>query len=134
MAHKNKKPIKKDIKNYIDLLYMTPQVVNAKELAALFDNDKNISVQLWEEMNILELELPNENAVDFESLAISFKDPSDAAFVKNRNIQTIFAINLLEEDLNSVIPYFERIVEQYQGFICADSEDFNPVYAGTTKR
>lgn len=134
MAHKNKKPIKKEIKNYIDLLYMTPQVVNAKELAALFDNDKNISVQLWEEMNILELELPNENAVDFESLAISFKDPSDAAFVKNRNIQTIFAINLLEEDLNSVIPYFERIVEQYQGFICADSEDFNPVYAGTTKR
>jgi hypothetical protein len=134
MAHKNKKPIKKEIKNYVDLLYMTPQVVNAKELAALFDDDKNISVQLWEEMNILELELPNENSVDFEPLSISFKDPSDAAFVKNRNIQTIYAINLLEDDLNASIPYFELIIEQYQGFICADSEDFNPVYAGTTKR
>jgi hypothetical protein len=131
MANKNQQ---KPVKNYIDLLYMTPSVITAKDIAALLQDTKGITVQLWEEMNILELELSNENSIDFESLNPNFKDPSDSAFVKNRDIKTIFAISLSETDLNTVVPYFDQLVAKHGGFVCADSDDFNPVYSGSSKR
>jgi len=134
MAKNNKKMIKKEIKNYIDLLYMTPSQINVKELATLLQENQGITVEVWEEMNVIEVELGNENSVDFERIDIDFKDPSDASFVRNRNIQTIFAINMCEEDLDMVSEYFEAIVAKYNGFLCADSEDFYPVYAGSSKK
>lgn len=131
MADKNNK---KQEKQYIDLLYMTPSAITAKDIAELMEGMKGITVQLWEEMNVLELELPGGNSVDFEALDTNFKDPSDAAFVKNRNIRTIFALNLCEADLNLLVPAFDQLVAKFGGFVCADSTDFNPVYSGSSKR
>ncbi len=134
MPSKNKKSPQKDTKNYIDLLYMTPLELQAKDISILLNDTPNIKLELWEEMNILELELNNQNTVDFEALAVSFKNPSDIAFVKNRNIKTIFVIQLCEEDLNTVAAIFETIIEKFSGFLCADSEDFQPVYAGSSNK
>lgn len=134
MAKKNKGPFKKEVKHYVDLLYMTPLEVHSKDLSLLFGKNTDIEVQLWEEFHVLELELPTKNTVDLENIEVQFKDPSDASFVKNRNIKTIYAIHLCEEDLETFVNYFEPIIEQYQGFLCADSDDFNPVYLGSTKR
>lgn len=133
MASKNIKSKDKVMKEYMDLLYLTTATVNAKEIAALLQSCKEISVQLWEEMNVLELELPNQNSVDFESLDPCFKAPSDAAFVKSHGIKTIYAITICKEDLKTIIPIFELIVENFAGFVCADREDFAPVYAGSAK-
>ncbi len=124
---------KKVIKKYIDLLFMTPSEVNAKEIAALLQ-ESGLSTQLWEEMNVLEIELPNGNSVDFESIDPNFKDPSDASFIKNRNIKTIFAIIICEEDIKAVTPYFEQLVEKHSGFVCGDSADFQPVLSGSSAR
>jgi hypothetical protein len=134
MADKNKGSKNIAEKKYIDLLYMTPTGVNAKDIAELFTAVKGITIQLWEEMNVLELELSNQNSIDFEPVDPDFKDPSDAAFVKNRGIKTIFALNLCEADLQTSIPLFEQITEKFSGFVCADTEDFKPVYAGSSKK
>jgi hypothetical protein len=134
MANKKPNSIQKDIKKYIDLLYMTPSNVTAKDIAALLQDTSGLKIELWEEMNVLELELSNQNSIDFEPLEVSFKDPSDASFVKNRDIKTIFAINLCEDDLNIVTAYFEQIIDKFSGFLCADSEDFTPVYVGSSKK
>lgn len=132
MSDKNLK--QKIEKEYVDLFYMTSMEVSAKDIAELFQNTAGITVQLWEEMNVLELELPSENSIDFEPLEPSFKEPGDAAFIKNRNIKTIFALNLCEADLQGAIPYFEQITQKYSGFVCMDSQDFKPVYSGDAKR
>lgn len=134
MSNKKNNNNQKESKTYIDLLYMTPEVKSAKDIATLFENDSTVSVQLWEEMNVLELELVNENSIDFEPLEVAFKDPSDAAFVKNRNIKTIFALSLNEAELNNTIPYFEKLIDNFSGFVCADTVDFTPVYAGSSKK
>lgn len=134
MANKKSSVGNKPEKVYIDLFYMTPLEVSAKDIAALLQENKDFQVELWEQMNILEMELLSGNSVDFEPVDANFKDPSDAAFLKNRGIRTIFAINLCEDDLNSLVPYFEGIVDKYSGFVCADSADFNPVYAGSSKK
>jgi hypothetical protein len=131
MADKNKLPKTKTVDRYLELFYMTPSEVTAKDIALLFKEGKGIKVELWEEMNVLELELANQNTVDFEPLDAHFKDPSDAAFIKNRNIHTLFAVSLNENDFAAVKPYFEQLIGQFKGFLCSDSADFNPVYVGS---
>ncbi len=134
MADKKKGFPAKASKKYIDLLYMTPGAIRAKDIADLFSTGTGLTIELWEEMNVLEFVLPNQNSVDFEAIDPNFKDPSDLSFVKNRGIQTIFAINMSEEDLPVMTEYFHQLVEHFSGFVCADSEDFKPVYAGNSKR
>ncbi len=134
MSGKKKGLPKQFTKQYIDLLYMTPGKITVKDIANLYGGTYGLTLELWEEMDVLELTLPNQNSVDFEPVDIDFKDPSDAAFVKNRGIQTIYAINLNKEDIPEATPYFEQLVEKYSGFVCEDSEDFTPVYVGSSKR
>lgn len=135
MASKNKNSTQKPVKKYINLLYVTPSEITARDLSDLLKESSGIAVELWESMNTIELELPNQNSIDIEPLKVSdFKTPSDASFVRNRGIKTIFTINLCETDLNTITQYFEQIVEKHSGFLCADSEDFTPVYAGSSKK
>lgn len=133
MANK-KNSNQKEVKSYIDLLYMTPSEITAKDMSLVLQDNKGLTIQLWEEMNVLELELSSENPIDFESLEVNFKDPSDASFVRNRNIKTIFSISICEDDLKAMLPYFEQIIQKFSGFVCADSIDFTPVYAGSSKK
>jgi hypothetical protein len=134
MSGKKKGLPKQFTKQYMDLLYMTPNKITTKDIAAIFGGTYGLSIELWAEMDVLELILPNQNSIDFEPVDIAFKDPSDAAFVKNRGIASIYAINLNQDDMQEAIPYFEQLVNKYSGFICADSEDFTPVYVGNSKR
>lgn len=132
MDKKKIKPeVKKTAKQYLDLFYMTPSEVTARELADLLQDKPEFTIELWEEMNVLEIELHNKNTVDFEPVALPFQDPSDADFVKNRIIKTVFAINFEESDLPVVKECFETIINRYPGFLCSDSADFHPVYIGS---
>jgi hypothetical protein len=134
MADKKKGFPAKDSKKFIDLLYMTPNVIHAKDIADLFTSETGLAIELWEDFNVLELVPPNQNSIDFEAIDPNFKDPSDLSFVRNRSIQTIFAINLCEEDLPTMTEYFNQLVDKFSGFVCADSDDFTPVYAGSSKK
>lgn len=133
MARKNKASDQKAVKNYLNLFYMTPYEVCAKDIAESFQADKGLVIELWEAMNVLELELSNQNIIDFEPVEASFRDPSDASFIKNRNIKTIFGITLCDNDLTSAIPYFKQLVDKFGGFVCTDSDNFNPFLAGSAK-
>ncbi len=134
MTGKSKRPGTTPVKNYIDLFYMSPLELNVRDLSLLLRDTPSLSVELWEEMNILELELSNQNNIDFEPLSIaSFSSPSDAAFIKNRNIKTIFAISLCDTDLDTVTALFKGIIEKYSGFLCADTQNFMPVYSGSSE-
>lgn len=132
MAKNKKSSPQKPIPKYIDLFYMTPSAPRAKDIALLVGEHKDLKIELWEEMNVLEVILPTGSSVDFEPMEASFEDPSDSAFIKNRGIKTIFAITLSEGDIPHVMPVFEKLVERYLGFVCADSADFTPVYAGSS--
>ncbi|MDF2545076.1 MAG: hypothetical protein K0S47_4794, partial [Herbinix sp.] len=94
MGNKNKNYDQKPEIKTMELLYMTPSEIRAKDIADLLQDAKGITVELWEEMNVLELELSNQNSVDFEPLDTHFSNPSDAAFIKNRGIMTIFAVSV----------------------------------------
>lgn len=131
MADKKKKTVTKTFVHYLELLYMTPQTITAKDIAAALKGMKEIKLQLWEEMNVLELELPSQNSVDLEPLELAMPNPSDAAFIEQYNIKTMFAVTLTETDLPVVKACFKEIIDVLSGFLCADTTDFNPIYVGT---
>lgn len=134
MANKKTNYKHKPEVQFLDLFYMSPSELYAKDIASVFQSNSELVVELWTSMNVLEVILPNQISIDFEPVETSFKDPSDASFVKNRNIKTIFAVQVSENDLPAVIPYFEQLINQHSGFLCSDSSDFTPVYAGSTKK
>lgn len=117
----------KKVKHTIDLFYMTPTNISVTELKEAIDKDGNLA-HVWEELKVLQIELPNGNTIDFESMKPEFKEPSDSAFIKNRNISTIYAITIEEEDFDHGKSYFCEILNKLGGFICSDSDDFKPIY------
>jgi hypothetical protein len=111
-----------------DWYYMTPKEVTARMIFDLIKQKNHVQADLWEEMNILQLELSNKKTVDFEPVIINFKDPSDEAFVKNRNIKTIFEVTMEEEIFHEMKTVLKLIFQEWGGFLCADTDDFKPIY------
>jgi hypothetical protein len=129
MAKKNTKKVE-DTQNYLDLLYMTPKVITAKDIKEALKEKAGILIEFWEEMNVLEIGLSDGNTIDFEAISTEFKNPSDLAFIKNRNIQTIFYIRGQENSIEEIKACFQSIINQLGGFLCTDSDDFKPFYVG----
>lgn len=129
----NKESSGKNIKTEVrpvelELLYMSTSELDAKAVVEYFKAESNIVIDLWEAMNVFEIELPNKVTVDFEPVDINFKNTSDAAFVKNRNIKSIFSFYIEEQDFEVLKPYMESLVSKFGGFVCSDTEDFQPFY------
>lgn len=117
----NNKPI-------TEWFYMSKDTVSAKMISEVLKAKGFDRIELWDEMNILQIELPDRKAVDFEPLGYDFKDPSDAAFVKNRGIKTVFAVTIEAGAFDLFKPLLEFILKEWEGFLCADSNDFKPIY------
>jgi len=111
-----------------DWFFMTPSEVTAKMISDLVKLQSNVQVDLWEEMNILQLEMSNKTTVDFEPTDINFKDPSDISFIKNRNIRTIFTVTIEDGALEELKVILKLFIAEWDGFLCADSDDFKPQY------
>lgn len=113
---------------YLELFYMSPGTVNARMIADAVKEPEGMELELWEEMNILEIKLLSGNHMDLEPVNANFKDPTDREFLEKYKIQTIYAVTICEEDLDVVKSYFGRIVSELGGFLCTDSPDFEPFY------
>jgi hypothetical protein len=81
-------------------------------------------------MNILQIELSNKVTIDFELMDLNFKDPSDMEFINSQNIHTIFAVyitsGILEDEFKKIL---KVILNRWEGFLCADSQEFQPSYS-----
>jgi hypothetical protein len=122
---KSKIQVKKDETLY--LIYMTPQEIKAREIHDYFVRKGIEEVHLWEELNILQLELANQNTVEFEPLQ-PFQDKKDLEFLEKENIKTLFALTIEESDFKEMKDLMIGLLEELEGFIATDSEDFSPTY------
>lgn len=118
---------KKSEKPITDWFFMTADSVDARMISELLKSKGFGQIELWEAMNILQIELASKT-IDFELVEYEFKSPSDAAFIKNRNIKTIFAVTVEEGAFDAFKPALKTILEIWSGFLCADSEDFKPIF------
>ena len=113
-----------------DWFYMTPSDIDAKNIAQLLETECGIFVELWEKMNILQIELSDKTTIDFERIRLDFTEPSDIEFIKSRKVHTIFALYIESGEIsNEFKNILKAIVNRWEGFLCADSQDFQPIYS-----
>lgn len=110
--------------SFNEWLLMLKEEVNAKMIYDILLTKDYQGVEVWEEFNILEIDL-EETTMDFEP--IQFRAKSDLEFAEKNHIKTIFALTLrdgLNQKEGSILSH---ILEQYEGFICLDNENFAPI-------
>lgn len=128
MAKKKKEKIFTEKKKVMELLYMTTSEIKAVNIKEAVGQLGDITVEIWEDLNVVQLVLHNTDTVDFEPMELDFNEDSDKAFVKNRDIKTIFYVTVDEEDFDQIKSVFRGIIEKLGGFFCTDSNDFRPIY------
>lgn len=113
----------------IEMFLMLTQKVEAKDVIAAMKEKGMSGLDVWESMGVFSLDTKADESVDFAELNIAetFVDSSDLSFLKNRNIQSIFSFAATEQQLGVLKSYFQVIVEIFGGFVCTDSDDFQPM-------
>lgn len=129
MAKKSSKKIeKKEKKKCFELLYMSKKEIDTRYIYDIVKEMKGIQFDYWEAVDVLEIEFSEKSSIDIEPMNYDLKHPSDIAFIKNGEIQSIFAVTTYEDILEETKEIFTKVISQTGGFLCSDSEDFKPFY------
>ncbi|BCJ94621.1 hypothetical protein acsn021_21900 [Anaerocolumna cellulosilytica] len=125
-----KKPaaIKQTQAEQSDWFYMSTTDVKISDIAACLEEAGYTELDLWEDMGVLQVELAGKFSIDFEHFTTPFKDPLDKAFIESRKIQTIYTITLQKGNFYNLRMVMSKILDKWEGIVCADTADFEPVY------
>lgn len=119
---------KKKTPKYLNYYYMSPTELSAKELSAVIlarVPQYKEQLECWDAAGVIEIELGEKSSIDIEKLPL-FEDEADQKFLKKHQIQSIFSIQLLDDDLEQLKTIFSAVVSDLGGFVCADTENFQP--------
>jgi len=112
-----------------DMFLMICKEAGANDVIAALKERGMSGLDVWESMGVFNLEAKEGDGVDFEEIDITetFVDASDLAFIKNREIHTIYSFRATESQIEGLKPYLKEITEIFGGFACSDSDDFQPM-------
>lgn len=109
-------------------LYLNEEVVTPRNVADAFTDDETMAAQLWEEVGVVEIELPGEaKSLDMEITATDFGDEFSNEYLAKNHIQTAFLVTIVPEDYESVKVAMRKITASLGGYFCGDTSDFTPV-------
>lgn len=120
-----KKTDKEEKQNeYRSFLYMLPGTVTAAELANVLDFISPEAVEIWTEINLLELSLEN-GTLTFEDM-MSQLGNGDEALLKDLKVSQVYACDYEAGDRQMVQKIVGSLQNKYGGFLASDTEDFKP--------
>lgn len=118
-------------KNILEFYYMTPEQTDAKELTMFIHSVDEEKVDVWPELNLLEVVLDSDSLI-FQDGRECFVDPLDLQFIEEHNIKSIYVVSYEEGDSVKARQVIKEILETKGGFICSDTEDFEPMFTAET--
>ena len=121
-----KAPVKKQgPKVPAEWLYLFEGEIKLRQIYELL-KDSPWNVEYWEEAEVLEVELPEAGAVDFEDLEGTLGDEESDAWLQEQQIHTVFAVTIRPDDYELAKKVMEHIVSLVSGYFCADNETLQP--------
>lgn len=118
-------------KKILEFYYMTPEKTNARELTTLVTSVDEEKVDVWPELNLMEVVLDSDSLI-FQDGRECFVDPLDLEFIEERKIQSIYVVSYEEGDSGKARQVIKEIMEAKGGFLCSDTEDFEPMFTVDT--
>ena len=115
----------------IEYYYMTPEQTDAKEMTTLIKSVDEEKIDVWPELNLMEVVLDSDSLI-FQDGRECFVDPLDLEFLEENKIQSIYVVSYEEGDSAKAKKVIKEILKAKGGFICSDTEDFQPMYTVET--
>ena len=84
-------------------------------------------IEVWRELNLMEVVLDSDSLI-FQDAGECFIDPLDLEFIQEHQIRTIYQISFEAGDGKMVRKIMRELIEKKGGFICSDTETFEPIY------
>ena len=111
----------------LEYYYMTPEQTNAKEMTTFIKSVDEEKIDVWPALNLMEVVLDSDSLI-FQDGRECFVDPLDLQFLEERKIQSIYVVSYEESDSVKAKKVIREILKAKGGFICSDTEDFEPMY------
>lgn len=106
-------------------IYMSQKEVTVRDIMKAVE--AACETEIWEELGVLEIELPSGDTMDMEETAIHPKDEETKKFADAHNVVCVFYVTFPEENVNDAEKIMKLIVGANGGFFCGDTEGFIPV-------
>lgn len=118
----------------VDIFLMLKENVNVKEIQDIINaNFKDIEVDIWTELNVLQLELKDKTYIDLvEMINDDAFDTKDNEYFQSRGFKSVYCITHTQENLQIVLDIIKLLIEKYDGILANDTDDFEPIFDKTT--
>jgi len=115
------------IKKILEFYYMTNQEVMVKDLAAAIKSVESDKIEIWSELDLMEVILDDDSLI-FQNAEECFIDPLDLQFFEAYQIKKKYQISFSDADSVKARQVLEELMADKGGFVCSDTEDFQPIY------
>ena len=121
------KPLAKPRGEMKTLYYLTPEEVTAKDLSLAIHSVAADHIEVWRELNIMEVVLENDSLV-FEDATSVWEDADDLLFLSRHHIKSSFYTDYSSLDEQAVQAVYTELLAAFGGMLCSETEDFRPIY------
>ncbi|MBQ8816578.1 MAG: hypothetical protein IJZ84_04760 [Lachnospiraceae bacterium] len=128
-----KKNIKIQTKTAIDkgvieeYFYMVPAEVTVRELSEAIHSVEEEAKEIWTELDLMEIVLSADSLI-FENMMDTFDAPGDRAFLADKGVKAVYAVNYNTKDKESVRRVLQELHSAFGGFMASDTEDLEPIF------
>ncbi|MFI3237093.1 MAG: hypothetical protein R3Y47_03570 [Lachnospiraceae bacterium] len=109
-----------------EVFFMLPREVVVKELAGYVkcvDEDK---VEIWNEMDLMEVVLEHDSLI-FENMMDTFDTDEDLALLEKLQVKKVYSVLYNSLDIDQVKAVLAELHEEVNGFLASDTEDLEPM-------
>lgn len=121
---KKAKPMQQE-RSFCSVLYMLPDKVTVKQMAEALDFLPKEAVEIWTEVNLLEITLDN-GTLTFEDMMEQIESKEDVQTLAKLQVSQVYACDYEASDKAAVRKVMETLIEKFGGFLASDTEDFAP--------
>lgn len=118
----NRQSIQKEERSF---LYLLPERVTASGLAAVPDFLEPRRIEVWTEVNLLELTLTN-GTLTFEDLMPELTAEADQKLLAQMGMKQVYACDYEAADAGEVRRVMECLLMRCGGILASDTQDFQP--------
>lgn len=106
-------------------LYVAPEGMDVCKIAEVIPAE--LETELWEEAGVLEIVTGEKQSIDIEQVRIHPKDELTREFVEAHGCKEVFLVTFPAEIYEQAKPVMQKILAEYRGLFCGDTEDFTPI-------
>ena len=108
-------------------LYFNSNEITVRSIKEVFDEDKTISNEIWDEAGVLELAPSNTGTMEFEVTKLNLGDDYSNQFLQDNDTKSLFFVTIDIEHYEKMSEMMNKIISALGGFFCGDTEDFTPM-------